>query len=62
MSNWCLALVMSFCQIAKDLHAEYVESWLQGKVKDYDMDMVLIDEKKRRSYTYKKLVNALGGK
>lgn len=60
MSNWCLALVMSFCEVAKDLHPKFIEAWLNGEVKDYDMDMVLIDEKKRRSHTYKKLINALG--
>lgn len=47
-------LVKSFIEIAKDLRGDYVESWLQGKVKDYDMDMQLIESKKM-SHSYKKL-------
>lgn len=59
MSN-IIQLVISFAEIAKDLRKDYVELWLKGEVNDYDMDMMLLDEKKCRSYTYKKLVNALG--
>ena len=43
-------------EVAKDLRPQYIESLLKGDVKDYDMDMMLIDEKKCRSHTYKKLV------
>lgn len=50
-----LALVKAFNEIAKDLHGDYVEHWLQGEVNDYDMDMMLIDEKKHRALTYKRI-------
>ena len=37
-------LVLGFVEAAKNLRPEYIELWLQGKVKDYDMDMTLIEE------------------
>jgi len=42
-------------EIGKDLRNDYVEAWLKCKVKDFDMDMALIEEKKHRKSTYKKL-------
>lgn len=59
MTSWVLELVYSFCEIAKDMQPKYIEAWLKGEVKDYDMDMVLIDEKQRRETTYKKLANEI---
>ena len=50
-----ITLVKVFLEIAKDLRPDYIESWLKGEVKDFDMDMMLIDEKKNRSHNYKKL-------
>ena len=57
--NDIMNLVFEFCKIGKDMHNDYVESWLNGKVKDFDMDMMLITEKQSRSTTYKKLINEL---
>ena len=50
-----IEFVRVMVEIAKDLRPNYVEAWLEGKVKDFDMDMMLIDERKCRSHTYKKL-------
>lgn len=55
-------LVMGFVKIAKDLRPQYIEAWLTQKetdqfkkITDYDMDMMLLDEKKCRASTYKRL-------
>ena len=54
-------LVKSFVEIARDLRPEYIEAWLTQKsdkfdlITDYDMDMTLIEEKKHRISTYKKI-------
>ena len=55
-------LVMEFVKIAKDLRPDYIEAWLVQKetdqfkkITDFDMDMMLLDEKKCRSLTYKRL-------
>ena len=50
-------LVFAFTEIAKDLRPEYVERWLKGEVEDYDMDMMLLNEKHCRQSTYIKLQN-----
>ena len=52
-------LVYSFVEVARDLQKEYVEAWLKGEVKDYDMDMALINERQARSGSYKKLANEI---
>lgn len=56
MSLFIKELIKTFVYTAKDLHGEYVESWLEGKVNDYDMDMILINEKKLRALTYKRIL------
>ena len=50
-----IEFVRAILEIGKDLRPDYIESWLKGEVKDFDMDMILIDEKKNRSHNYKKL-------
>jgi hypothetical protein len=57
-------LVKAFVEVARDLRPEFIEAWLTQrqtenivKITDYDMDIILIEEKKYRSHTYKKLVN-----
>jgi hypothetical protein len=57
-------LVKAFVDIAKDLRPNYIEVWLSQKetdkfekVTDFDMDMMLLDEKKCRASTYKRLAN-----
>lgn len=59
-------LVISFVKIAKELQPKYIEAWLSQKengeferITDYDMDMTLLDEKKARQSTYKKLANEI---
>ena len=59
MSSFVTELVKGFIEAAKDLRGDYVEHWLDGKVKDYDMDMALIETKKL-SHTYHKLNDKLG--
>ena len=48
-------MVIAFCEVAKDLQKEYVESWLQGNVLDTDMALVLFKERRNRNSVYKKL-------
>lgn len=62
-------LVISFVEIAKELRPQYIEAWLSQtennefkKITDYDMDMTLLDEKKARQSTYKKLTNEIQSK
>lgn len=55
MSSWVKELVKGFAYISKDLKGEYVEKWIKEEISDYDMDMTLIDEKKLRAVTYKRI-------
>lgn len=55
MNNTIAGLILGFIEAAKELRPKYIEAWLNGEVKDFDMDMMLLDEKKCRSSTYKKL-------
>ena len=48
-------MVIVFCEVAKDLQKDYVESWLQGNVPDTDMALVLFKERRNRNSIYKKL-------
>lgn len=48
-------MVIVFCEVAKDLQKDYVESWLQGNVPDTDMALVLFKERRNRNSVYKKL-------
>ena len=48
-------MVIAFCEVAKDLQKDYVESWLQGNVLDTDMALVLFKERRNRNSVYKKL-------
>lgn len=52
-------LVLSFVQVARDMQKDYGKAWLDGKVKDYDMDMALIKERQARETTYKKLADEI---
>ena len=52
-----LNLVKAFVEVAKDLRPEFIEKWLQGEVNDYDMDMILIEERKHRELTYKRIAD-----
>lgn len=54
--NSIMNLVIEFVKIAKDLRPKYIEDWIEGKVNDFDMDMLLIEEKKHRVKTYKNLL------
>ena len=56
MSSFVFELVKGFMEADKDLRGDYVEHWLNGKVKDYDMDMQLIEAKKL-SHNYNKIQN-----
>lgn len=47
--------VKVFLEVAKENRNEFIEKWLKGEVKDYDVDMILIEEKKYRSHHYKKV-------
>ena len=50
-----IEFVKVFLEVAKDLRSEYIEKWLNGEVKDYDLDMILIDERNYRKHHYKKV-------
>ena len=52
-------LVIGFAEAAKNLRPLFIEKWIEGEVNDFDMDMILIEEKKHRSSTYKKLVREI---
>lgn len=59
MNNTIFGLVLAFVQISKDLRPEYIEHWLKGQVKDFDMDMMLLDEKRCRLSTYQRLASEI---
>lgn len=57
--SFVFELVKAFVEIAKDLRPDYIEGWINGKVSNADMEVMLSDEKRCRLSTYLELANEI---